>query len=85
MIKLETRLERNKRLRKQKLSKRLKTITILLLIILMTLGLNIVNATIVELNCLDNPILLRFDLKNNYLNLLGKTYYIDLKILQNIF
>lgn len=77
------RLERNKRRRREKRIKRVKRLCILVLLVFLILGLEMVNQNIVELNCLDNPIIFRFDLKARQLDLFGESYIIDLDIIKN--
>ncbi|NLY86386.1 MAG: hypothetical protein GX077_08560 [Tissierellia bacterium] len=81
---METRLERNRRIRREKRIKRAKRLCILLLLIFLILGLEIVNQNIVELNCLDNPNIFRFDLKKRQLDIFGESYIIDLDIIRNL-
>ncbi|NLV89293.1 MAG: hypothetical protein GX021_08035 [Tissierellia bacterium] len=80
---METRLERNLRIRKEKRIKRAKRLCILLLFIFLYLGLQIVNQNIVELNCLDNPTIFRLDLKTRQIDIFGDTYIIDLDIIKD--
>lgn len=79
---METRLERNKRLKKQRLIKRMKGFYILVLFLLLILGLEIVNQNIIELDCLENPSIFRFDISTKKLDLLGKSYIIDLSFMK---
>lgn len=81
---METRLERNKKLKGRKRIKKFKLIFIFILFGFMVLGLTVVNENIIELQCLDNPTIFNFDYKTRKLDLLGKTYLIDLKILKEI-
>ncbi|WP_406242273.1 hypothetical protein ACF3M2_17620 [Tissierella carlieri] len=82
---METRLERNKRLKKQRRINRVKKFYILILFLLLILGLEIVNQNIVELDCLDNPNILRFDINTKKLDLFGKSYIIDLSFIRKVF
>lgn len=79
---METRLERNKKRKSRKRIKKLKLFFIFILFGFMVLGLTIVNENIVELQCLDNPTIFKFDFKTRKLDLLGKTYVVDLRILK---
>lgn len=79
---METRLERNKKLRGRKRIKKLKLFFIFILFVCMVVGLTVVNENIVALQCLDNPTIFKFDYKTRKLELLGKTYLVDLKILK---
>lgn len=82
---METRLERNIRVKKLKRKKRAKRFCILILFSLLVFGVTVVNQTIVELNCLDNPTIISFDLESRELDLLGKTYVIDLSVLKKYY
>lgn len=79
---METRLERNKKRKTRGKIKKIKLFFILILFSFMLLGLRIVNENIVELQCLENPTIFKFDYKTRKLDLLGKTYLVDLKILK---
>lgn len=80
---METRLERNRRKRREKRIKRAKRFCIFILLILLILGLDRVNQNIIELNCLDNPNILRVDLKTRQIDFFGDSYIIDLDIIKN--
>ena len=77
---METRLERNRRLRKQN---RFRRFCLFILIILLVIGIDIVNQSLVELNSLDNQRIIEFDIKTGEFSILGKTYIIDLSFLKN--
>lgn len=79
---METRLERNKKKKNRKRIKKLKLFFILILFGFMVMGLTVVNENIVNLQCLDNPTIFKFDFETRKLDLLGKTYRVDLKILK---
>lgn len=81
---METRLERNRRLKKQRRIKRVKRAYILILFLILILGLEIVNQNIIELDCLDNPNIFRFDIDTKKLDFFGKSYIIDLSILKKL-
>ncbi|NLK44237.1 MAG: hypothetical protein GX300_07585 [Tissierellia bacterium] len=81
---METRLERNLRIRKEKRIKRAKRFCIFLLLIFLYFGLETVNQNIVELDCLDNPNIFRFDLKTRQVDIFGNSYIIDLDIIKKI-
>lgn len=81
---METRLERNKRLKKQKRLKRIKRLNILLLITALILSLEIVNQSIIDLDCMEDPKILGFDMETRELCFFGKTYIIDFSFLKNI-
>ncbi|MDR7857102.1 hypothetical protein [Tissierella sp.] len=79
---METRLERNKRLSKSKRINRMKKLCILLLFAILLLSIEIVNQNIVDLNCFENPNIIRFDIKKMELDFFGKSYVIDLSIIK---
>lgn len=79
---METRLERNKRLRKQN---RLRRFCLFILFILLVIGIDIVNQSFVELNSLDNQRIVGFDIKTGEFCILGKTYFIDLSFLKKLY
>lgn len=79
---METRLERNKKRKSRKRVNKFKLFFIFVLFGFMVLGLTVVNENIVDLQCLENPTILKFDFKTRKLDLLGKTYVVDLKILK---
>ncbi len=81
---METRLERNKRLRKNRRIKRIKSFIILVTIILLIFGIKKVNQTIVDLNCIDNANIVRFNYKTKELDFFGKSYIIHLKKIKNL-
>lgn len=78
-----TRLERNKLLRKQRRISVLKRLCIISLIILFILGIDIVNQNIIELDCLDNPNIIKFNMESREFDLFGVTYVIDFNLLKN--
>lgn len=82
---METRVEKYKRRQREKRIKRLKIIIIFILISLLILGLNVVNETAREFNCLLDTNIFKYDLNNNTLELFGKTYFIDFKIIKEYF
>lgn len=81
---METRLERNKRLKKQKRIKMVKGAYILILFLILILGIEIVNQNIIELDCLDNPNIFRFDIDTKKLDFFGKSYIIDFSIIKKL-
>ena len=81
---METRLERSKKEKKRKRIRKFKIVIVLIFFIFMVFGLTIVNEYIVELGYLNNSNMIGFDLRTKKLNLLGKTYKIDLKILKEV-
>lgn len=82
---MESRLDRYKRVRKEKFIRKLKFFTILIILSTMSYGLYLVNNTVKDFNIIENDNLIRFDIKNSTIDLFGKSYYIDLQILKNVF
>lgn len=82
---METRLERNKRLSKLVRIKRMKKICFLLVFILLILSIQIVNQSIIELDCLENPNIIRIDIETKEIDFFGKSYIIDLDIIRYLF
>ncbi len=81
---METRLERNKRLNKSIRIKRMKKLCILLVFSLLILSIEIVNQNIIELDCLENPNIIRVDIKTKEIDFFGKSYIIDLNVIRNL-
>lgn len=82
MIYLESRLEKNKRRKIQKIKSFFKYGLFMILLILVFIGVNMVNLTIEELNCIDNTNLFDLDFRQSKLDFLGQSYLIDLKVLK---
>ncbi|MBC8590783.1 hypothetical protein [Wansuia hejianensis] len=82
---MESRMEKNKRLAREKRKRKFKAFLILLMTILVAFGIFRVNQIIKELNYLENTTLLNYDYKNNTLVFFGETYYIDFRILKKDF
>lgn len=85
VINMESRMEKNKRLAREKRKRKFKVFLILLMTILVAFGIFRVNQIIKELNYLENTTLLNYDYKNNTLVFFGETYYIDFRILKKDF
>ncbi len=81
---LETRIERRKRLRKQKRISYLKFLIILLAFLILFFGIKLVNEHIIYLGYMDNPTIFSLDIRKGRLDLFGEKYIIDLKILKKI-
>jgi hypothetical protein len=79
---LETRVEKRKRLRKHNRKKVYKFIIIAFAVIILYLGIKVVNQNIVYLGYLENQNIFKINILKGKLNLFGKGYYIDLKILK---
>ena len=79
---METRIEKNRRLKREKWKKCFKNLCILFLVALLIIGVKVVNSTIVKLNCIENPKILSLDVRNSKLDIFGRTYLIDFRILK---
>lgn len=84
MIQVETRMERYKRIRKERFIRRSKAFVILILIIGMTYGLIEVNKSIKDLNLINNDNLIGIDMKNRTVDFLGKSYQVDFNIIKDL-
>ncbi|NLN15120.1 MAG: hypothetical protein GX185_05890 [Tissierellia bacterium] len=82
---MESRVERYKRRRRESFIRRLKFIVVLIVISLMAYGMNIVNENIKTFNILENDNLIHIDLRRNTVDFLGKTYYVDIEMIKNVF
>lgn len=83
--KMGTRMEKYRERRKIRFINFLKLNVIFTLLILMILFLFEINETIIALNCMENPNLLSIDLQNNMIYLLGKSYFVNLRYIVNLF
>ena len=82
---METRMEKSKRLAKEKRRKRYKYYIIGCLLILTLFGLYWVNSVARDYELLENPVLFGFNLRENIFTFLGNNYYFDFKILKRKF
>lgn len=82
---MESRVERYKRRRRESFIRRLKFIVVLIVISLMAYGMNIVNENIKTFNILENDNLIHIDFRRNTVDFLGKTYYVDIEMIKNVF
>ena len=71
---MESRLERNKKRKKENVKRIFKLLIILVMTFIFTQLVYEVNETIIELNVLDNTKIFAVDLTNTSLTILGKTY-----------
>ena len=78
---METRTQKNKRIRKLERKNRFISIIISLSFVFMIIGINIVNKEIQKKDLIGNSNLLKLDLGEGEIDFLGKKYYIDLKII----
>ncbi|WP_353096095.1 hypothetical protein [Tissierella praeacuta] len=81
---METRLERNRRLRRENRKKRIKKFYVLVLFLLLILGIEIVNQNIIALDCLDNPNIFRININTRTLDFFGESYIIDFSYLKKL-
>ena len=79
---LETRMEKRKRYKKEKKKTFYKFIVLTFTIIILYYGIKVVNEGIVYLDYLENPNIFNFNMKEGKIDLFGKSYLIDLKILK---
>lgn len=84
-VERNTRIEKNRRRKIQQFINLLKLQIIIFIFILMAYSIFLVNETIVELNCLDNPNLFVLDRINNQMIFMGKTYNINLEVFKKLF
>lgn len=82
---METRLERYKRIKREKRIRRLKFISVLIALCALSYGLLVVNNTIRDFDVIENDNLIRLDIDKGRIDLFGKTYFIDLEIIKNVF
>lgn len=79
---LETRLEKRKRLKKENKRKVYKFIIIACTLIILYFGVKVVNENIIYLDYLKNPTIFKINIGERKIDLFGKSYIIDLKILK---
>lgn len=79
---MDTRVEKRKRLKREKRKNFFKSIIVILILLILYYGIKVVNMNIVYLDYLKNPIIFKLDLKERKLYLFGESYLIDLKILK---
>ncbi len=82
---METRMERYKRIRREKRIRKIKYLFVLIILVSMTYSLLIVNDTIKDFDVIENDNLIRLDLDKSTIDLLGKSYYIDLEMIKGVF
>ena len=78
-------MERYKRLRREKFLRRFKFFIILIIISTMSYGIYLVNNSIRDFDIIENDNLIGLDIKNNTIELLGRSYYIDFQAIKNVF
>ena len=80
MVFLGTRVDKKKRLRKQKRKNFCKSIISIFTLLILYYGIKVVNTHIVYLDYLKDPIIFNVDFKERKIYLFGESYLIDLKI-----
>ncbi len=81
---LESRIERKKKLRKQKRIRYIKFLIILLACSILYFGIKFVNDYIIYLGYIENPTIFDLNIRDKRMELFGESYFIDLKILKKI-
>lgn len=84
VVVLESRLEKNKRVKKQKRLTFLKILIILFTFFLLYYGIRLVNDGIIYLGYIENPTIFELNINERTLDLFGEKYFIDLKILKKV-
>lgn len=82
MVFLETRIEKRKRHKKEKRKNFYKFIVLILTLFIFYYGIKVVNESIVYLDYLKNPNIFKLDIREKKIDLFGRSYLIDLKILK---
>lgn len=75
-------MEKRKRNRKEKRKAFYKLMVVLIILCMSVYGIKVVNQTIADLDYLENPNIFNLNIKEGKVDLFGKSYYIDLKILK---
>lgn len=75
-------MEKRKRNRKEKRKNFYKLMVVLIILCMSVYGIKVVNQTIADLDYLENPNIFNLNIKEGKVDLFGKSYYIDLKILK---
>lgn len=81
---LETRVEKRKKLKRQKRISYLKFLIILWTCVILFLGIKLVNDYMIYLGYMDNPTIFSLNIRQRRLELFGERYLIDLRILKKI-
>ena len=77
-----TRIEKRKRVKKEKRKGYYKFIILTFILLILYCGIRVVNEGIVYLDYLKNPNIFNFNMKERKIDLFGRSYFIDLKILK---
>ena len=80
MVFLSTRVEKRKKLKKQKQKNFFKSIIIIFTLLILYCGIKAVNMNIVYLDYMKDPIIFSLNVEERKLYLFGESYLIDLKI-----
>ena len=75
-------MEKRERYKKEKRKSFYKSIILIIGIIALFYGIKVVNQGIVYLGYLDNPTIINVNIKKRKIDLFGKSYSIDLRILK---
>lgn len=75
-------MEKRKKYKRQRRINFCKFLTIGFTLFLLYLGIKVVNENIIYLEYLKNPTIFSVNIKERTLDLFGKSYFIDLKILK---
>ncbi|NLY78064.1 MAG: hypothetical protein GX080_08305 [Tissierellia bacterium] len=81
---LESRIEKRKKLKKQKRIGYMKALVVLLTFLVLYFGIKLVNEQMTYLGYMDNPTIFSLDLRERRIELFGDTYLIDIKILKKV-
>lgn len=77
-------MEKYKRIKKEKRIRILKFMTFLIILVTMFYGVFFVNDTIKDFDVIEKDNLIRLDIENWEIELLGKTYYIEIDRIKNV-
>lgn len=77
-------MEKYKRIKREKRIRRLKFMTFLIILGTMFYGVSTVNDTIKDFDVIEKDNLIRLDIKNWEIELLGKTYYFEIDRIKNV-
>lgn len=79
---METRIEKRRRERRENRARVYKFIILSFTLFILYFGIKIVNDNIVYLDYFNNPTIFRINIKEKKIDLFGKSYLVDLKILK---
>ncbi|NLX61305.1 MAG: hypothetical protein GXZ06_02090 [Tissierellia bacterium] len=81
---MESRVEKNKRIKREKRLAFLKFLIILSACLILFYGIKLVNDEIIYLGYIENPTIFNLNIRERTLALFGEKYFVDLKILKKI-